>query len=448
MLKRVARLTLGLLVAVTLAAFVSHLLGRSWLCESGWVPSRAQSFMLNFTSYAISTALSIGFITRKKIKEVVRPIAFVVINALAIYFMGRQGFICPVLSNAIIQYGIGAIVFIYLIIKSDNKRQICVDIVTWFAFGILFNVILVIIRRGNLYVLHVSQSPYSNMLDILIVSSILYITGGEGIESAIRKYYPNISALLYVDSCRGRRHRRHDRGREEQASQTNFQQLKAYYKHYSWRTWGFWKGILIILFQLSVLALALLVCHWFGFFREGILMMMAFYASTRVVFKVWAHVKRPMVCALLTIFIVYHLAGGVARFDVSLFAAVLYGVGIGWVSHEIRLRIDKSKADAEYRKAKEAEDKLLSGFRLIRGCDYEQMRLLALRKGIDERHIECLRRKYCDWTSDYLKQALIHFTFEYKKYGLKYPPSAVSTVQGWCTKAEMLFSQTTTTTTT
>ena len=360
MLKRVARLTLGLLIAVVLVEMATGLLGRCTFAAHETELSQRQVYMFNIASYLISTSLSIGFCLRVRIKNVKIPIAVVTITALAVFFIFRQ--VNEGVANAVIQYGIPTASITILAIKHKKGKQVAIDFFVWAVFSMLFGALLSYIRHGYVNLVH-TDGVYLATIELIIISTALYVAGGESVEKTISAIKHKLSTMLVYFM------RKHGRGagswkdsipaKESEAykdGETVLQQLIAYYRFYSWRTWEFWKGIMIMLFQLFVTAAGLFICYQMGHFEIGLTFVVSFTIAVRVVFKTWVHANTPIQCAFLTIFMVFHIVSGIAHFGhISLFAAVLYGVGFGWVAYEIGKWKRKAVSDAEFRERHEAK---------------------------------------------------------------------------------------------
>lgn len=305
-IKRLARMTLALFIAVALSAGLAHLLGADLVIYIEWMPPMSVIYVWFAVTYSITAALMAGFVFNGDWAFLRRPVAtFVVFVFVANYF-------APGAVSAFV-FPIGLI--IALVIMKKQLKQPLAKAVLWLVFLIPFQLIMMLIRTRNSVLLY-TDAYFAELaivtFEVIIISVCLYFIGGDN----------HALATKYIFCIKAEANDLHSRQGHRQGHS-----LKAAYlwlKSTPWKTREFWRGIIVYILQLFQVSVVLAVCALGGVLWVGVITMIAFIAYGTIVKKRW-HSNSFLACTGMSAALFYGIARALPPFRYSWLLGVVFG---------------------------------------------------------------------------------------------------------------------------
>jgi len=412
--KRIAFMALALFSALAACMTIAYFFGVSFYFDNDREMNQFIGFIVNFTTYMISSSFALAYFMDIPIKDSVKPIVTLAIFVLIMYlFSILFYFIGAVSIVVVLQFAIAyialPIVTIYFGKIYGKLKTTLVYAIIWTVPTILFQALMTLTRTDNEFSFLHSTNYTSQIFlstEIVIVSILFYLIGGKLIYANISKFTMDIfSRRNSRGACREDTNQGNEDSRKnKELHSESLNQLKKWALSRPWRRDRFLIDIIKLSIQVFVLFATFLLCVLGGVLIEGIIIFISFFVTSHfVIGKSW-HAKTVLKCAGITIAAFYGMARFVPSFSKLWFACIIGGVAISVISFKFKIYDDSAKENAKFR---EDIDNMISSFRLGLDKDKDKLMAIARLKGLDCIESEILVSEYIDG----LKPSQLHAKF-------------------------------------
>ena len=418
--QRLARTTIALLAAMTSAALIWTLFGADFTVSNEWHPHEFTAQTIAVIIFGVQMVYKIGFVMDVKWKVYIAPVLiYVIIHRILVVVFAP--FVYTFAEIATILF-----VFALASFKGKLKRNALLAVL-WYAFYAFFALSMNFIRNGRLVLQ--TELDFSTALvigvELIVYSIAMYFIGGkhESKRETTTEHDPAIQVSVFpLDPSIARA------GTESAKFREVCFWLIHGIKSGAWRTEEYWVYAISVLYQWLVMAAIIALCAFANTLWVGVWIVISHSAYSAIIKKQW-HSNSVWRCTGLTAATMFALARILPDTGLNFFLTPLAGLLVTYISYRIECYAETARDNAAFR----IKHDLSKSFRLVKGCNYDQMREIALLKGLDETQIDLLDRKYCQGID--IKS--IHIFYE-----LNHPKRpAYRTVQDWIKKAESEFNK-------
>lgn len=366
---KILTLTLSLCLLVLFVSYISWILGyRGLVMMQYYYLPHDMSVLLSYVLFYVHSILLVGILldvySTKLFSYALIPLVFNLVGA-------QLG-----LDLSIVTFASTILVLTVLGVCTKSLKQVLKRILVYIPVTLVVQYVLLQARTLNFVVGYNGVGVYMSLvlsIDLIILYLIVFALRGE-------KYYAKLvttgsdKLVLYSQDIEDPNHDEED-----------LRELEDFAKLVGWK-----KFIsIMVLFGLQSLQwlVILVICAIGNVFWEGLLITASFVIHGIVIKRRW-HSNSVLGCTLVgaLMFLV------AARFSppsyVTQFVPILLGLLLLYMLYRVSLYT------GEYQKIQKYVDELQS-FKLVKFCNVDKMREIALAKGLSEKETELLEWRYC-----------------------------------------------------